>query len=107
MKAIQIIVIQALIASVGLCLLWQSRQVRHTGHQLDQLNQTAADVEAQIQQCDAHLSKLKSPQRIVRLVKTLDLNLVHPSTEPIDSRPSNRIASIANSTTSDAPGTRN
>ncbi len=106
MQAIKIVFIQIVIASVGLCLLWQSRLVRRTGHRLDQIQKRATDIEAQIQRCEAHLSKLKSPQRILRLVQTLDLDLVHPTTNQIASRRRPR-SLVSNSTTSTLRNTRN
>lgn len=107
MQAIKVVFIQIVIASLGLCLLWQSRLARQTGHQLDQIQKRASNVEAQIQRCEAHLSKLKSPQRIMRLVQTLDLNLVHPTVNRIAFRPRRTRSLAANSRTRHAQHMRN
>ncbi|MFW5915190.1 MAG: hypothetical protein ACOCTQ_01830 [Planctomycetota bacterium] len=80
MPAVKIIFFQITIACVALTLLWQTRLVRWEGHRLDEMQARTSNIETQIQRCEAHISKLESPQRIMKLVQQLNLNLVHRTT---------------------------
>lgn len=80
MHAVRIIFVKVVLAALALCIVWQSRAVRREGHRLEKIERRAETVERQIQRCEAHISKLKSPQRIMRLVNSLGFDLAHPPT---------------------------
>jgi cell division protein FtsL len=75
----RVIFVEVVIAALALCTVWQSRVARREGHRLEELQQRVRRREERIQRCRAHISKLKSPQRIMRLVQSLGLRLQHPA----------------------------
>jgi cell division protein FtsL len=101
MLAIRVIFLQVVVAFLALCVVWQSRMARWEGHRLEKLQRRVQEREEQIQRCRAHISKLKSPQRIMQLVQALGLRLEHPasaaetSTEPQDQAATENAAEAA------------
>ncbi|MFW5914943.1 MAG: hypothetical protein ACOCTQ_00580 [Planctomycetota bacterium] len=81
MQVMKIVLLQLIIVALALCVLWQDRQVMREGLRLEANRQEMAATREGIRRCEAHLSKLKSPQRILRLVDVLGLQLTHPVPE--------------------------
>lgn len=93
MLAIRVIFLQLVVASLALCVVWQSRMARWEGHRLEKIQRRVHEREGEIQRCRAHIGKLKSPQRIMQLVHALGLRLQHPASPPETStRPQDQAA---------------
>ena len=81
MEFMKIIFIQIAVTTLAVAVVWQSRLARREGHRLERLQQKVQRREQEIQRCRAHISKLKAPDRILRLVHSLGLQLRHPKKE--------------------------
>jgi len=79
MDVARILYVQLVITALALCLLWQGIVIRQTGYRLEKLHREAEELTAEIEKYQAQVSKLKGPQRVVRLVEELDLNLEQPT----------------------------
>jgi len=86
MHVIRIAYIQATIAALALCLVWQAREVRKAAYRLEALRQERDQTLAEVRRCSAHVEKLTSPRRITRLVEQLGLQLTPPPA-PTAARP--------------------
>jgi len=65
---------------LALLVVWESTLIRERGYRLDRLNTEVQRSEARAQIYRAQLGKLKSPGRVVHLLKELQIDLV-PATE--------------------------
>jgi len=64
--------------ALALALVWQGAEVRSVGYELEELREQVAEQKALSAIYEAHLSKLKSPQRVTALVAWLGLDLEEP-----------------------------
>ena len=73
-----------LVTALALALVWQGSGMRAAGYDVERLRGQIADQKAQTAMFEAHLSKLKSPQRVTTLVAWLGLDLQEqvPAPEP-------------------------
>jgi len=69
---------------LALAVVWQNALLRNTGYHIQELRTQTAEQRSQRAAYRAHLSKLRNPRRIVRLVAWLGLDLRAPSVAPID-----------------------
>ncbi len=65
----------ALLTALALALVWQSARIRQSGYRVAELRAQIAEQKAELALHEAHLSKLRSPQRIVGLARWLGLEL--------------------------------
>ncbi|NLW49461.1 MAG: hypothetical protein GXY85_01275 [Candidatus Brocadiaceae bacterium] len=75
MTPIRVTAIIFLATALALGVVWQNARIRQVGYELSALNGRLAEQRAELAIHKAHLSKLKSPQRIVALVEWLGLDL--------------------------------
>ncbi|MFW6189529.1 MAG: hypothetical protein ACOC7T_03765 [Planctomycetota bacterium] len=71
-----------LATALALAVVWQGAELRDTGYRAQELRDRISEQKARRQIYLAHLSKLKSPQRITRLVAYLGLDLEEPAARP-------------------------
>ena len=79
MHVIRVLSVQATVAALALCVVWQSSVARQSGYRLEELRREIASSEAEVHKYEAQLSKLKSPQRILSLLDQFGLDLLEPS----------------------------
>ncbi len=71
-------IVSALILSVS----WQESRVRYEERRLQELNAMLETRTSEVQRLQAQVARLKSPQRIMRLVDALDIGLRPPGATP-------------------------
>jgi cell division protein FtsL len=69
----------AVATAVALCVVRQNAALRATGYRVQDLREEVADQEGERATYQAHLSKLRNPQRIQSLVAWLGLDLCERS----------------------------
>jgi hypothetical protein len=75
MTPARLLYVLALVTALALALVWQSARVRQAGYRAAELRAQIAEQKAERAVHGAHLSKLRSPQRVVSLVRWLGLEL--------------------------------
>ena len=75
MQIIKVLYIQMLLTALALCLIWQSTLARHEGYRLELLRREIENAKVEAQKYSAQISKLRSPQRVERLVERLGLDI--------------------------------
>ncbi len=70
------IYVLALATALALAVAWQGARLRRTGYRVQELKEAVAQQQYRCDMYRAHLSKLKSPQRITALVEWLGLDLL-------------------------------
>ena len=79
MNPVRIIYVLSVVTALALCLVWQTREVRQAGYRLEELRREAECRQTEVHVYQAHVSKLKTPQRILKLVESLGLPLQQSS----------------------------
>jgi hypothetical protein len=79
-----------LATALALAVVWQNAALRQEGRRLESLRAELAEERAEQLTYRAHLSKLSSPQRILRLVQWLGLDLSERVVRPADEPPAQR-----------------
>ena len=79
-----------LATALALAVVWQNAALRQAGRRLESLRAELAEERAEQLTYRAHLSKLSSPQRILRLVQWLGLDLSERVVRPADEPPAQR-----------------
>ena len=79
-----------LATALALAVVWQNAALRQAGRRLESLRAELAEERAEQLTYRAHLSKLRSPQRILRLVQWLGLDLSERVVRPADEPPAQR-----------------
>ena len=79
-----------LATALALAVVWQNAALRQAGRRLESLRAELAEERAEQLTYRAHLSKLRSPQRILRLVQWLGLDLSERAVRPADEPPAQR-----------------
>lgn len=64
--------------ALALAVVYESAALRRTGYRLQELRAEIAEQQAERSIYQSHLSKLRNPQRIMRLVAWLGLDLQEP-----------------------------
>ena len=82
MDVLKVFYVQAVVAALALCVVRQGHEARHIGYRLEELRRETRVAVVENQKCTAQISRLKNPQRIVRLVETLGLGLGEPPAVP-------------------------
>ena len=78
----RVIYIIVVATTLAVAVVWQRGQQRDLGYRLEKLNSEVADQEEQRDTYRVHVSKLKSPQRILNIVKQYGLHLRASPTVP-------------------------
>lgn len=87
MKALKILYILAVPTALALLVAWEGARIRAKGYELQRLNQRLEQARATRQKYRAQINKLKSPGRILHLVRKHGLPLLN---EPME-RPVRRV----------------
>ena len=75
MNIARVLYIQVLLTALGLCVIWQDTLVRQEGYRLERVGRDIENARTEVQKYKAQISKLRSPQRIVTLVRRLGLEV--------------------------------
>ncbi len=67
-----------IVSALVLCVSWQETRVRHEERRLRELGAMLETRTSEVQRLQAQVARLKSPQRIMRLVEVLDIGLRPP-----------------------------
>jgi len=90
-----------LATALALAVVWQNAALRQAGRRLEALRSEVAGQRAEQLIYRAHLSKLRNPQRIVRLVQWLGLDLSERQVPPVP-EPSRQLPTTARKAAADA-----
>lgn len=82
MAIVRTIFVLCVVTALALCVVWQAREGRRAGYRLEELRREAECRQAEVHVYQAHVSKLKTPQRILKLVESLGLPLEQSSPQP-------------------------
>ena len=84
MKAIKILYILAVPTALALLVAWEGARIRAKGYELQRLNQHLEQARVRRQKYRAQINKLKSPGRILQLVREHGLPLLNePMERPV------------------------
>jgi hypothetical protein len=70
-----------LATALALAVVYQSTTLRRAGYRLEEVRREIAEEKADYAVHEAHVCKLRSPQRILALAERLGLNLERPTPE--------------------------
>ena len=84
MKALKILYILAVPTALALLVAWEGARIRARGYELQRLNQRLEQAHVRTQKYRAQINKLKSPGRILHLVRKHGLPLLNePMERPV------------------------
>jgi len=92
---------------LALAVVWENAALRRAGYRLGQLRAQVAEQRAEQIVNQAHLSKLRNPQRILDLVKWLGMDLCEQSVAQTTAAPEKASGQDDASTTPDGPKPQN